>query len=65
MHALFVLKGARSNALTKWPSFWKTLRDVLQFHGKDGLYNWRSDDAKVFFADFYFTVHDNVFKSKN
>ncbi len=65
MHLLFVLKGAKSNALSKWPSFWKTVRDVVQFHRKDGLYNWRRDDPKVFFADFYFTIHDNVFKPRN
>jgi hypothetical protein len=65
MHVLFVLKGAKSNALNKWPSFWRTLRDVIQFHPKDGIYNWRRDDAKVFFADFYFTVHDNIFKSRS
>jgi len=65
MHLLFVLKGAKSNALSKWPSFWKTVRDVVQFHRKDGLYNWRRDDPKVFFADFYFTIHDNIFKPRN
>jgi len=65
MHLLFVLKGAKSNALKKWPSFWKTIRDVVQFHREDGLYNWRRDDLKVFVADFYFTIHDNIFKSRN
>lgn len=65
MHLLFVLRGARSNALDKWPSFWKSFGDVLRFRRKDGVYNWRRDDSKVFFADFYYTIHDNVFKSKN
>jgi predicted ATP-grasp superfamily ATP-dependent carboligase len=65
MHVLFVLKGAKSNALSQWPSFWKTIGDVLRFHRKDGVYNWRRDDPKVFVADFYYTIHDNVFKSKN
>jgi hypothetical protein len=65
MHVLFVLKGAKSNALTKWPSFWKTVWDVSRFHGKDGLYNWRYDDPRVFIADVYFTIHDNIFKSRN
>jgi len=65
MHVLFVLKGANSNALSQWPSFWKAMGDVLHFHRADGLYNWRRDDPKVFFADFYYTVHDNLFKSRD
>jgi predicted ATP-grasp superfamily ATP-dependent carboligase len=65
MHLLFVLRGAKSNALKQWPSFWKTIRDVVHFHRGDGLYNWRRDDPKVFIADFYYTIHDNLFKSKN
>jgi hypothetical protein len=65
MHVLFVLKGAKSKALIKWPSFWRTISDVLHFHRNDGLYNWRRDDAKVFLADFYYTIHDNIFKSRN
>src|SRR5271165_3072362 len=64
MHLLFVLKGPKSNALNRWPSFWKSLGDMLRFHRKDGVYNWRRDDAKVFFADFYYTVHGNVFKAR-
>ena len=65
MHLLFVLRGARSNALNQWPSFWKSFGDILRFRRKDGVYNWRRGDLKVFFADCYYTVHDNVFKSKN
>ena len=65
MHVLFVLKGAKSHALTKWPSFWSTLSEVLRFNRNDSLYNWRRDDLKVFAADFYYTVHDNIFKSRN
>ncbi len=65
MHVLFVLKGAKSRALSHWPSFWKTMGDVIPVHGRDGYYNWRSDDPKVFLADFYYTVHDNIFKAKD
>jgi hypothetical protein len=65
MHLLFVLKGAKSSALSKWPSFWKTAGDIFRFHWNDGLYNWRRDDPKVFIADFIFTIHDNLFKSRN
>jgi hypothetical protein len=65
MHLLFVLRGARSNALDKWPSFWKSFGDILRFRRRDAVYNWRRDDSKVFFADFYYTIYDNIFKSKN
>lgn len=65
MHLLFVLRGAKSNALKKFPSFWQSFRDVLRFGRGDGLYNWRRDDPKVFMADFYYTIHDNIFKSRS
>jgi len=65
MHMLFVLRGPKSNALNRWPSFWKTLREMLQVHRTDGFYNWRRDDAMVFFADFYYTVYGNLFKSRD
>lgn len=65
MHVLFVLRGAKSDALNRWPSFWKTMGDVAQFHRKDGVYNWRGDDPKVFIADFVYTIRDNVFKSRH
>jgi hypothetical protein len=65
MHVLFVLRGARSNALRRWPSFWKTVWDMVPFRRQEGLYNWRRDDKKVFLADFCYTIHDNIFKGKN
>ena len=65
MHMLFVLKGPKSNALNRWPSFWKTISEMLRIHRTDGVYNWRRDDAKVFLADFYYTVHGNLFKSRD
>jgi predicted ATP-grasp superfamily ATP-dependent carboligase len=65
MHLLFVLRGAKSEALHRWPSFWKALWDISQFHRADRFYNWRRDDPKVFFADFFYTIHDNLFKSNN
>ena len=63
MHLLFVLRGAKSKALAHGPSFWRSLVDILSIRKKDGLYNWRRDDLRVFAADFYYTIHDNVFKS--
>jgi hypothetical protein len=65
MHVLFVLKGAKSHALNRWPSFWKTVGNMIRFRKGDGLYNWRRDDRGVFLADFYYTIHDNVFKGEN
>ena len=65
LHLLFVLRGPRSKALSAWPPFWKTLRDVVQVRRSDTLYNWRWEDPKVFLADFYSTIKDNVFKSRN
>ena len=64
MHLLFVLKGAKSKALTHWPSFWKTLWNVLRIRKEDTFYNWRSDDRKVFVADCYCTMHDNLCRSR-
>lgn len=65
MHLLFVLRGAKSKALDNWPPIWKTVADVLRVRRSDTYYNWRRDDARVFFADCYYTVHDNVFKRGN
>jgi predicted ATP-grasp superfamily ATP-dependent carboligase len=65
MHLLFVLRGARSKALQNWPSIWRTMAQVIGVHRGDSYYNWRRDDAKVFFADCYYTIHGNVFKAKN
>jgi len=62
MHLLFVLRGAKSQALSGWPSFWKTIGEVMRIHRGDRYYNWRRDDPNVFFADCYYTIHDNLFK---
>jgi hypothetical protein len=65
LHLLFVLRGPRSKALSTWPPFWKTVSDVVRFGDGDTIYNWRREDQNVFFADFYSTVKDNLFKSSN
>jgi len=31
MHLLFVLKGAKSHALSRWPSFWETVGNMFRF----------------------------------
>jgi hypothetical protein len=64
MHPLFVLRGRNSKALTNWPSIWKAVRDIMRVHRGDTLYNWRKDDLKVLISDCYYTVRDQLFKSK-
>jgi predicted glycoside hydrolase/deacetylase ChbG (UPF0249 family) len=63
MHLLFVLRGPKSKALSRWPSIWKCLRDVAVFRRAETLYNWRRDDPKVFFADISHTIKSNLLKS--
>lgn len=65
MHVLFVLKGPRSKALSAWPPFWKTLAEVAPLRRGESWYNWRRDDPKVFFADCWYAIKDNIFKSKH
>jgi hypothetical protein len=65
IHVLFVLRGAKSSALGDQTSLWQTLRDVFRIRRGDTLYNWRRDDPKVFLADCYYTIHDNLFKARN
>jgi predicted ATP-grasp superfamily ATP-dependent carboligase len=64
MHLLFVLRGPKSAALRQWPSIWQSLRDVVSFHRGDGLSTGRRDDPAVFISDCYYTLHDNLFRSR-
>jgi hypothetical protein len=64
MHPLFVLKGPKSDALTRWPGFWKSLFDVARINFRDRFYNWRSDDAGVFVSDAFYTLRGNIFKKR-
>jgi hypothetical protein len=65
MHLLFVLKGPKSIALNDWPSIWQTMSALITVDRAGGVYNWRRDDPKVFIADCYYTVHQNLFKAKH
>ena len=56
VHLLMVLRGPRSAALTRWPSRWSTVRDVLRFSRHDHWYNWRRGEAALFFDDAVTTV---------
>ena len=38
---------------------------VRVFTETTAYYNWRRDDRKVFIADCYYTIHDNLFKSRS
>lgn len=60
VHLLFVLRGPRSKAYQHWPSFWRTLRDVLSINRNDAFYNWRKDDKAVFFTDWWYTIRQSV-----
>jgi hypothetical protein len=64
LHLLFVMRGPKSKALTRWPSRWSAARQVLSFNRKDRWYNWRVDDRKVFFSDAISTVKGQLFKAK-
>jgi predicted ATP-grasp superfamily ATP-dependent carboligase len=65
MHLLFVLRGPKSQALSNWPSFWKSASGVFCFRKGETLYNWRREDLKVFLADVCYTIQSNLFKNTN
>lgn len=63
MHVLFVLRGAKSKAIKRWPSFWKALFGLFYYPPKTSLYNWKKDDWLVFLSDCWYTFRDQIFKS--
>jgi hypothetical protein len=63
MYLLFVIRGPRSAAMVEWPSIWKALGSILQTSRSERYYNWRSDDKKVFFADCFYTLRNNLLKA--
>jgi hypothetical protein len=64
MYLLFVIRGPRSAAMVEWPSIWKALRTILQTSSGERYYNWQSDDKKVFFADCFYTLRNNLLKAR-
>src|SRR5262249_20713316 len=64
MHLLFVLRGRKSKAIEMWPSFWRSLADVLRIRRQDYFYNFRRGDLWVFFSDCLCTIRDQVFKPR-
>jgi hypothetical protein len=65
MHLLFVLRGRKSKAIEKWPSFWRSLADVLSIRRRDCFYNFRADDLRVFFSDCFCTIREQIFKRRD
>lgn len=64
LHLLYAFRGPKSKALTRWPSPWTALREILLFSRNDCWYNWRADDRKVFFSDVFSTLKNQCFKAK-
>jgi hypothetical protein len=64
MHLLFVLRGPKSEALSEWPPFWRSVTEVIRFRQGETLYNWRGEDLSVFLADVCCTIKSNLFKTR-
>jgi predicted ATP-grasp superfamily ATP-dependent carboligase len=63
MYLLFVIRGPRSAAMVDWPSFWTAVRTILRTNRSERYYNWRRDDKRVFFADCFYTLRNNLLKA--
>lgn len=63
MYLLFVIRGPKSAAIVDWPSIWTAFRTILQTSRSEHYYNWRPDDKRVFFADCFYTLRNNLFKA--
>jgi predicted ATP-grasp superfamily ATP-dependent carboligase len=62
MHLAFVFRGPKSAAPIPWPSFWQSVKDVATIRRRDGIYNWRASDWRVFVADVCGTISKNALK---
>ena len=65
LHALFILRGSRSQLAARWPSRWKTITELLKFRKSERWYNWRRDDWRVFCTDLIVTVAESFFKRRS
>ena len=65
IHLLFVLRGRKSKAMHKWPSFWRSVAEVVCVRRRHCFYNFRRDDLRVFFSDCFCTIRDQIFKRKS
>jgi predicted ATP-grasp superfamily ATP-dependent carboligase len=64
VHLLIVLIKRRPPAVPHWPSRWSTIRDVLRVKRSDRWYNVRRGEKKVFLADAWYTVRDQLFRRR-
>jgi len=64
LHPLFVLRGPKSTAIKHWPSFWESVAGVARINRQHSFYNWRKDDLGVFVTDCFYTLCDNLFKTR-
>jgi len=64
MYLLFVIRGPKSAAMVDWPSFWTAVRAILRTNRRERYYNWRSDDKRVFLADCFYTLRNNLLKAR-
>jgi len=62
VHLLFVLRGPKSQAVQRWPSFWHSVREQVRIPRRLSFYNWRSDDWRVFVADTWITIREQILK---
>jgi protein-tyrosine-phosphatase len=57
VHLAFVARGpGATDVAAGWPSLGQSLRAVLDWRGRQALYNWRRGDPGVFLADLVGTV---------
>jgi hypothetical protein len=62
LHALFVLRGPRSQTPGRWPSRWNTLRKLMTLRRSEYWYNWKREDWRVFIRDFAATLAEVLFR---
>jgi hypothetical protein len=56
VHVLMVMRGPKSAGLSRYPSRWRTLREVLRIRRGERWYNWRRSDWGLFVDDALQTV---------
>jgi hypothetical protein len=56
VHVLMVMRGPTSTGLSRYPSRWRTIREVLRIRRGERWYNWRRTDWALFLDDALQTV---------
>jgi hypothetical protein len=62
VHLLFVARGPRSDAQTRWPRLDEAVRDVCRRDPRDRLYNWNPSQPRVLLADTARTLSESLAK---